>query len=68
MQNNKNKRDMRHRENKQKNGKHKYYHIAISLNVNGINTSIKRHCLVEWIFFLKKKKNHDLTTCKSKPQ
>ena len=68
MQNNKNKRDIRHRENKYKNGKHKYYHIAISLNVKGINTSIKRHCLVEWIFFFKEKKNHDLTTCKSKPQ
>ena len=61
---------MRHRENKQKNGKRKYYHIAISFNVNGINTPIKRHCLIEWIYFLKrkKKKKHDLTTCKSKPQ
>ena len=58
---------MRHRENKQKKGKHKYHHIATSLNVNGINTPVKRHCLVEWIK-KKKKKNHDLTTCTSNPQ
>lgn len=47
---------MRHRENKQKKGKHKYHHIATSLNVNGINTPVKRHCLVEWIKKKKEKK------------
>ena len=30
--------------------------LVISLNVNGINTSIKRHILEEWIYKKKKKK------------
>lgn len=55
------KNDIRHIENEYQNDIHKSYFI-ITLNVNGLNTVIKRKRLAESV---KKKSNYMLFTCDS---